>query len=77
MAGHFERRDLFVYFFLGRIAGSAGNGPYTSWLLDLVPAAVIRGAVWQLVTYLFLHEPRQPVAHSLQHAYALDVRSAD
>jgi membrane associated rhomboid family serine protease len=45
-----------VFFFIGRIAGNAGNGLYTSWLLDLVPAAVIRGAVWQLVTYLFLHD---------------------
>lgn len=45
-----------VFFFIGRIASSAGNGLYTSWLLDLVPAAVIRGAVWQLVTYLFLHD---------------------
>jgi membrane associated rhomboid family serine protease len=45
-----------VFFLLGKVAGNAGNGLYTSWLLDLVPAAVIRGAVWQLVTYLFLHD---------------------
>ncbi len=45
-----------VFFFVSKTAGFSGNGIYTRLLLDLVPAAVIRGAVWQLVTYLFLHD---------------------
>jgi membrane associated rhomboid family serine protease len=39
-----------VYFF-----GSYVRGEPIFGSLELMPAAVIRGAVWQLVTYLFLH----------------------
>jgi membrane associated rhomboid family serine protease len=45
-----------AFFFISKVGGFRGNGIYTRLLLDLVPAAVIRGAVWQLVTYLFLHD---------------------
>src|SRR5271165_1757428 len=44
-----------VFFFISKITGQ-GNGIYTGLLVDLVPAAVIRGMVWQLFTYLFLHD---------------------
>jgi membrane associated rhomboid family serine protease len=48
---------LFVgFFFISRIVHEPGNSVYTRLLIDLVPAVVIRGAVWQLVTYLFLHD---------------------
>jgi membrane associated rhomboid family serine protease len=30
-------------------------------LLGLVPARVLEGWVWQLVTYMFLHDPRDPM----------------
>jgi membrane associated rhomboid family serine protease len=39
-----------VYFFGSWMRGEPIFGP-----LELMPSAVIRGAVWQLVTYLFLH----------------------
>ena len=39
-----------IYFF-----GSLMSGEPIFGSLELVPAAVIRGAVWQLFTYLFLH----------------------
>src|SRR5689334_10182518 len=45
-----------AFFFIAKIAHYPGNNIYTSLLLDLVPYTAIRGAVWQLVTYLFLHD---------------------
>jgi membrane associated rhomboid family serine protease len=44
------------FFFFSKLAGYRGNSVYTAFLLDLVPAVAIHGAVWQLVTYLFLHD---------------------
>jgi len=44
-----------VFFFLAKIAGYGGDSIYSAFLLDLMPALVIHGMVWQLVTYLFLH----------------------
>jgi membrane associated rhomboid family serine protease len=41
-----------IDFFATKILGSE---LHTSLLLALVPVAVVHGAVWQLVTYLFLH----------------------
>ena len=49
----------------------------SSAVSSLMPAAVIHGAVWQLVTYLFLHSLASLVPHPVQHADALDVRRAD
>ncbi|MDP9054890.1 MAG: rhomboid family intramembrane serine protease [Acidobacteriota bacterium] len=39
-----------VYFFASRFVGDGAFIP-----LKLIPAMVMRGAIWQLVTYLFLH----------------------
>jgi len=44
-----------AFFFISKITGQ-GNGIYSRLLIDLVPAAAIRGMVWQLATYLFLHD---------------------
>ncbi len=60
------------YFFAYRWIGDGLFIP-----LKLVPAMVIRGAVWQPVTYLFLHDPHGHHAHSPEYACALDVRRAD
>jgi membrane associated rhomboid family serine protease len=48
-----------IYFFAYRWVGDGLFVP-----LKLIPAMVVRGAVWQLVTYLFLHDP-QGVTHIL------------
>ena len=42
-----------IYFFAFRWGGDGFFIP-----LKLIPAMVVRGAVWQLVTYLFLHDPQ-------------------
>ncbi len=47
-----------IYFF-----GSYVRGEPIFGSLELVPADVTRGAVWQLVTYLFLHDLRKHLAH--------------
>jgi membrane associated rhomboid family serine protease len=39
-----------IYFFASRFVGDAAFIP-----LKLIPAMVMHGAIWQLVTYLFLH----------------------
>src|SRR5580693_1885324 len=45
-----------AFWFVSTIVTHQGNGIYTGLLVDLVPAVAIRGAVWQLFTYLFLHD---------------------
>ena len=46
-----------IAFFAAKILGLArSNEIYTNLLLALVPTAVVHGMVWQLATYLFLHD---------------------
>ena len=47
------------YFFAYRWIGDGLFIP-----LKLVPAMVVRGAVWQPVTYLFLHDPQGIMVHA-------------
>ena len=54
-----------IYFFAYRMGGDGIFMPF-----KLIPAMTVRGAVWQPVTYLFLHDP-QGVMHILLNMLVL------
>lgn len=54
-----------IYFFVYRMGGDGFFMPF-----KLIPAMTVRGAIWQPVTYLFLHDP-QGVMHILLNMLVL------